>query len=47
MDRQLAIGHHEQSENGCDVLMNSSCFASETRRVTVKQDEHHLIWKSC
>jgi hypothetical protein len=24
-----------------------SCLTNETRRVTVKRQEHHLIWKSC
>ena len=27
-------------------IINDSCSTSDTRRVTVKRREHHLIWKS-
>jgi hypothetical protein len=27
--------------------VSSSCSISDTRRVNVKQHEHHLMWKSC
>ena len=26
---------------------NSTCSICDTRRATVKQNEHHMIWKSC
>ena len=31
----------------CSGSVSSSCSTSDTRRVTVKQHEHHMTWKSC
>jgi hypothetical protein len=30
----------------CSGSVSSSCSTSDTRRVTVERQEHHLIWKS-
>ena len=31
----------------CSSKVNTSYSTSATRRVTVKQHNHHVIWKSC
>ena len=36
-----------RSELLCCGMVSSSCLTCDTRRVTVKRHEHHLIWKSC
>jgi len=36
-----------RGEFRCFGRVSSSCSTSDTRRVTVKQQKHHTIWKSC
>jgi hypothetical protein len=31
----------------CSGRVSNSCSTSDTRQVTIKRQQHHLIWKSC
>jgi len=46
LETKLQIVQHELSTNRWTHVI-SSWYAIDTRRVTVKRHEHHLIWKSC
>jgi len=49
--RKRKIEQHKPTKNRgefrCFGRVSSSCSTSDTRLVTVKPHENHLIWKSC
>ena len=51
LHRKLNQATRTPQNTGCELMwsesISSSCFTYNTRRVTVKQHEHHMIWKSC
>ena len=45
-DRATQTSQKNRSELGYYGRVDSSCSTYDSRRVTVKQHEHHLTWKS-